>query len=114
MDSKNNPFALSEIAEATQKLGSALSVMHGRQPDGPCGTYIGPVNNVSEVACRDKNGPQAATIDTTAGGMLSDLKAGTFNKKPVADSSQKPVVPSISPSTEEDAADESSSRRLGS
>ena len=110
MDSKNNPFALSEIAEATQKLGSALSVMHGRQPEGPCGTYIGPVNNVSEVACRDKNGPQAATIDTTAGALLSDLKTGTFKKS--ADSSPKPVTPPISPSTEADDADKSSSPRL--
>ena len=118
---KYNPFALSEVAEATseiakatEKLGSALFVMNERQPKGPCETYIEPVNNISEVACRDKNGPQAATIDTTAGAMLSDLKAGTFNKKLVADSSQKPAVPSISPSTEEDDAVESSSRRLGS
>ena len=145
---KYNPFALSEVAEATseiakatEKLGSALFVMNERQPKGPCETYIEPVNNISEVACRDKNGPQAATIDTTAiepvnniselagrdengpqaatidttaGAMLSDLKAGTFNKKLVADSSQKPAVPSISPYTEEDDAVESSSRRLGS
>ena len=105
-----NPFELSEIAAATRTLCSALSVMHGRQPNGPCGTYIAPVNNVSEVACRDRNGPQAATIDPTAGALLSDLKAGTF-KKP-ADSSQKTVTSPISPSTEADAADKSSSHRL--
>ncbi len=114
MDYKDDPFQLDEVAGMTSKLGSSLEIMNDRQENSPCGPYIGPVNQVSVVARKDVGvaGPQAATIDTAAGARLSDLKAATFNKK-TADSPQKTVTPPISPSTEADVADKSSSRRLG-
>lgn len=57
---------VADVAERTAPLGTALQTMHDRDPSGPVGDYIGPVNKVTTVALGGNTANVSASAQTQA------------------------------------------------
>lgn len=114
-DVKKAPLgeAVSDVAKKTAPLGTALRTMHDRDPSGPTGDYIGPVNTVTEIAL----GGNIANVSASAQTQSAQIPTNVTDVSIFQKNAKEKVVTGRAVSTPADdttpSADESNTKPSG-